>query len=82
MNIVIIVGFLITISVHHTKVYVALYSKNCHDIGFVLQYFRAVLVIPDALDKNHIKELMNILLCKLGFSSAIIHQVKANSSTV
>lgn len=33
-------------------------------------------MVPDSFDKNHIKEMMNILLCKLGFSSAIIHQVR------
>lgn len=33
-------------------------------------------MVPDSFEKNHIKEVMNILLCKLGFSSAIIHQVR------
>ncbi|RMX44443.1 hypothetical protein pdam_00010070 [Pocillopora damicornis] len=45
----------------------------------VSQYYRAVLVVPDSLDKNHIKEMMNILLCNLGFSSAIIHQESVSS---
>ncbi|KAL9956854.1 hypothetical protein ACROYT_G038400 [Oculina patagonica] len=44
-----------------------------------LGYYRAVLVIPDSFDKNHIKEMMNILLCKLGFSSVIIHQESVSS---
>lgn len=44
-----------------------------------LGYYRAVLVVPDSLDKNHIKEMMNILLCKLGFSSVIIHQESVSS---
>lgn len=43
------------------------------------KYYRAVLVVPDSFDKNHIKEMMNILLCKLGFSSAIIHQESVSS---
>ena len=33
-------------------------------------------MVPDSFEKNHIKEMMNILLNKLGFSSAIIHQVR------
>ncbi|CAH3174956.1 unnamed protein product [Porites evermanni] len=44
-----------------------------------LGYYRVVLVVPDSFDKNHIKEMMNILLCKLGFSSAIIHQESVSS---
>ena len=35
-------------------------------------------MVPDSFEKNHIKEVMNILLCKLGFSSVIIHQVRKN----
>lgn len=44
-----------------------------------LGYYRAVLVVPDSFEKNHIKEMMNILLNKLGFSSAIIHQESVSS---
>lgn len=44
-----------------------------------LGYYRAVLVVPDSFEKNHIKEMMNILLYKLGFSSVIIHQESVSS---
>lgn len=39
-----------------------------------LRIYKAILMIPDVYVHKHIKELMNILLDKLGFGSAIIHQ--------
>ena len=45
-----------------------------------LQFHRAVLVVPDTFNKQHIKEMLNILLCRLGFSSAIIQLESVSSS--
>ncbi|XP_031567507.1 actin-related protein 8-like [Actinia tenebrosa] len=39
-----------------------------------LPFYRAVLVIPDSFNKNHTKEMMDILINRLKFSSAIIQQ--------
>ena len=59
----------------------SLYTKYKFNITVpsCLQFYRVVLVIPDVFDKNHIREMMDILVSKLGFSSAIIHQVRQDS---
>ncbi|XP_028395260.1 actin-related protein 8-like [Dendronephthya gigantea] len=45
-----------------------------------LQFHRAVLVVPNTFNKQYVKEMLNILLCKLGFSSAIIQLESVSSS--
>ena len=42
-----------------------------------LKYYRAILLVPDIFNRQHIKEMINILLNGLGFSCAIVHQVSA-----
>ncbi|XP_071810332.1 actin-related protein 8-like [Asterias amurensis] len=39
-----------------------------------LKHYRAILVIPDIYHRPHVKELMNLLLLRLGFGAAIVHQ--------
>ncbi|KAK3728625.1 hypothetical protein QZH41_011698, partial [Actinostola sp. cb2023] len=39
-----------------------------------LAFYRAVLIIPESFNKNHIKEMMDILINRLKFSSAIIQK--------
>ncbi len=39
------------------------------------QFYRVVLVVPDIFNKQHLKEMADILLNRLGFSNLIIHQV-------
>ncbi|GFR08202.1 actin-related protein 8 [Trichonephila clavata] len=38
-----------------------------------LKSYRAVLVIPDVYKREHVKELVNLLLCRLGFMSCFVH---------
>lgn len=40
-----------------------------------LHSFKAVLVIPDIYHRGHLKELMNLLLTKIGFGSCFFVQV-------
>ncbi|XP_074646426.1 actin-related protein 8-like [Tubulanus polymorphus] len=39
-----------------------------------LKHYRAILLIPDIYNRHHVKELMNVLLNKLGFSAAFVVQ--------
>ncbi|KAL3851810.1 hypothetical protein ACJMK2_015515 [Sinanodonta woodiana] len=39
-----------------------------------LKIYRAILLIPDVYEHKHVKELMSLLLDRLGFGSAIVHQ--------
>ncbi|XP_022098005.1 actin-related protein 8-like [Acanthaster planci] len=39
-----------------------------------LKHYRAVLIIPDIYHRPHVKELMNLLLLRMGFGAAIVHQ--------
>lgn len=43
-----------------------------------LKLFKAVLIIPDVFNRTYLRELMTLLLLKMGFSSAFLVQVKAN----
>ncbi|XP_065066274.1 actin-related protein 8-like [Rhopilema esculentum] len=38
------------------------------------QYYRVVLVVPDIVNRHHLKEIYDILLNRLGFSAVIMHQ--------
>ncbi|XP_054715778.1 actin-related protein 8-like [Uloborus diversus] len=38
-----------------------------------LKSYRAVLIIPDVYKRDHVKEMVNVLLTKLGFLSCFIH---------
>lgn len=37
--------------------------------------YKAVLVIPDVYNRSHLKELMTLLLIKMGFGSCFLVQV-------
>uniref|UniRef100_A0A4W3GXH7 Actin-related protein 8 n=1 Tax=Callorhinchus milii TaxID=7868 RepID=A0A4W3GXH7_CALMI len=39
-----------------------------------LKYYRCILLIPDIYNKQHVKELMSLLLNKIGFSGVLVHQ--------
>lgn len=39
-----------------------------------LKHYRALLLIPDVYDHKHVKEMMNLLLDRLGFGAAIVQQ--------
>ncbi|XP_078580404.1 actin-related protein 8-like isoform X2 [Branchiostoma floridae x Branchiostoma japonicum] len=39
-----------------------------------LKHYRCILLVPDIYNRQHIKELINLLLDRLGFSAAIAHQ--------
>ncbi|XP_065899738.1 actin-related protein 8-like isoform X2 [Dysidea avara] len=36
--------------------------------------FNIVLLIPDIVDRSHVKEMMNVLLLRMGFARATMHQ--------
>ncbi|KFM64441.1 Actin-related protein 8, partial [Stegodyphus mimosarum] len=38
-----------------------------------LKLYRAVLIIPDVYKREHVKELVNLLLTRLGFMSCFVH---------
>jgi len=38
------------------------------------QYYRVVLIVTDIFNRRHLKDLANIILNRLGFSSIILHQ--------
>jgi len=42
---------------------------------FGLQDYNIVLLIPDIVDRSHVKEMMNVLLLRMGFAQATMHQV-------
>lgn len=37
------------------------------------QYYRCILLVPDIYNRQHIKEVVNMLLLNMGFSGIIIH---------
>ncbi|XP_067268978.1 actin-related protein 8 isoform X2 [Pseudorasbora parva] len=39
-----------------------------------LKYYRCILLIPDIYNRQHVKEVVNMLLVKMGFSAVIVHQ--------
>uniref|UniRef100_A0A8C5RZY0 Actin-related protein 8 n=1 Tax=Laticauda laticaudata TaxID=8630 RepID=A0A8C5RZY0_LATLA len=39
-----------------------------------LKYYRCILLIPDIYNKQHVKEIVNMILLKMGFSGIIVHQ--------
>ncbi|NXN11595.1 ARP8 protein, partial [Indicator maculatus] len=38
-----------------------------------LKYYRCILLIPDIYNKQHVKELVNMILMRMGFSGKTIH---------
>jgi hypothetical protein len=49
--------------------------QKCSLLLLFFQIYKALLLIPDVYVHNHVKHLMDILLNKLGFGSAIVIQV-------
>ncbi|XP_003217795.1 actin-related protein 8 [Anolis carolinensis] len=39
-----------------------------------LKYYRCILLIPDIYNKQHVKEIVNMILMKMGFSGIVVHQ--------
>ncbi|XP_053326025.1 actin-related protein 8 [Spea bombifrons] len=39
-----------------------------------LKYYRCILLIPDIYNRQHVKEMVNMILTKIGFSGVIVHQ--------
>ncbi|XP_048067057.1 actin-related protein 8 [Megalobrama amblycephala] len=39
-----------------------------------LKYYRCILLIPDIYNRQHVKEVVNMLLVKMGFSAVVVHQ--------
>ncbi|KAG1949112.1 actin-related protein 8 [Pimephales promelas] len=39
-----------------------------------LKYYRCILLIPDIYNRQHVKEVVNMLLVKMGFSAVVLHQ--------
>ncbi|XP_034393581.1 actin-related protein 8 [Cyclopterus lumpus] len=39
-----------------------------------LKYYRCILLVPDIYNRQHIKEVVNMLLLNMGFSAIIVHQ--------
>uniref|UniRef100_A0A672MU69 Actin related protein 8 n=1 Tax=Sinocyclocheilus grahami TaxID=75366 RepID=A0A672MU69_SINGR len=39
-----------------------------------LKYYRCILLIPDICNRQHVKEVVNMLLVKIGFSAVVVHQ--------
>ncbi|XP_043933549.1 actin-related protein 8 [Protopterus annectens] len=39
-----------------------------------LKYYRCILLIPDIYNRQHVKEMVNMLLMKMGFSGIVVHQ--------
>ncbi|XP_051964276.1 actin-related protein 8 [Xyrauchen texanus] len=39
-----------------------------------LKYYRCILLIPDIYNRQHVKEVVNMLLIKMGFSAVVVHQ--------
>lgn len=40
--------------------------------------YKAVLIVPDIYNRGHLRELMNLLLVKMGFGSCFLVQVSFN----
>ncbi|KAK1786881.1 hypothetical protein P4O66_017264 [Electrophorus voltai] len=39
-----------------------------------LKYYRCILLIPDIYNRQHVKEVVNMVLLKMGFSAIVVHQ--------
>ncbi|XP_055024327.2 actin-related protein 8 [Misgurnus anguillicaudatus] len=39
-----------------------------------LKYYRCILLIPDIYNRQHVKEIVNMLLVNIGFSAVVVHQ--------
>lgn len=37
------------------------------------QYYRCILLVPDIYNRQHIKEVVNMLLLNMGFSGIVMH---------
>ncbi|XP_015671693.1 actin-related protein 8 [Protobothrops mucrosquamatus] len=45
-----------------------------------LKYYRCILLIPDIYNKQHVKEIVNMILLKMGFSGIIVHQESVSAT--
>ena len=44
-------------------------------VAVLLQFYRVILLVPDIVDRSLIKEFVNILLLRMEFAAAFVHQV-------
>lgn len=47
-----------------------------------LHMYKAVLIVPDIYQRGHLRELMNLLLLKMGFGSCFLIQVSVFNTVV
>ena len=52
-----------------------LLTGTLNKFDIYLQHYKAVLLIPDVYNHKHVREMMNLLLDRLGFGAALVHQV-------
>ncbi|AWP09428.1 putative actin-related protein 8 [Scophthalmus maximus] len=45
-----------------------------------LKYYRCILLVPDIYNRQHIKEVVNMLLLNMGFSAIIVHQESVSAT--
>ncbi|KAM4651538.1 actin-related protein 8 [Discoglossus pictus] len=45
-----------------------------------LKYYRCILLIPDIYNRQHVKEMVNMILLKMGFSAIIVHQESVSAT--
>ncbi|XP_028850073.1 actin-related protein 8 [Denticeps clupeoides] len=64
-----------------TSVIADLEAIWCHTIQKLLEiplkdlkYYRCILLIPDIYNRQHVKEMVNMLLINIGFSAIVVHQ--------
>ncbi|XP_028008615.2 actin-related protein 8 isoform X3 [Eptesicus fuscus] len=52
------------------------WTNTSHHPEFLVgeEYYRCILLIPDIYNKQHVKELVNMILMKMGFSGIVVHQ--------
>lgn len=63
----------LNISVTHIKV--RFYRISISLVLRVLKNYSAVLVIPDLYDRSYIREMINLLICSIGFKQVCAQQV-------
>lgn len=52
------------------------FQSICGPFSSDLNQYKAVLVVPDIYNRGHLRELMTLLLIKMGFGSCFLVQVR------
>ncbi|XP_069499736.1 actin-related protein 8 isoform X2 [Ambystoma mexicanum] len=52
------------------------WTSTSHHPPFLVgeEYYRCILLVPDIYNRQHVKELVNMTLMKMGFSGIVVHQ--------